>query len=787
MSAKFSQRFNFWKELDIKKDKDNDKEKQPTKATLKKQDRLTAEIEAQERSASNGDCDECSPSSDSATPESHRHRVKKRTGSRLRITRKKDKDRKSHDGDEEGSLLDARSSNDRDEDPSGVVGEQQAALPTSASALHTLGTPSQLQGLSLDLSAVSSQNSEITAAVRVRHELESCSLERDATDRASEQIRVSVGEVDNVPQCPRPSLEQERDGIEEDSCSQPMHPRGTEAAHSTATATSPPSLLRSSPPPLVQSSEATDIQLNTNTSADGTSDTTTTATAATTTTPTAAAQREEHTTSTIAEESNSNTNSATLSCSSAATSTKATAAAAAASSSATPSFSSSSSSSSSTSTTSTRTDPPAVSTPAVAVSQTRQRMWRSRVSANTNFASGFAALAANKSAAATPSATDDKPERSTEPVQPASTSSSSADELQQKLSALSAYTLASNLSDVYKNSSVVTVEKEERRVTGNPRENIINEIIDTEKHYVRDMEIMRDVYLIPLREKNLLTKDELNSIFGNVELIITVNRQLLEALVIEVEKQHSDIGAAFLRVGQYLKVYSQYCNNQAVASRLVESLRASNLDFDGFLRYSSHRPESRKRSLESLMIMPVQRVCRYPLLLASLLKKTPESHVDFVGLKEAHALIEEAVIQIEETKQRMEAASRLYDIQAKIEGLSSQGGLIQPHRRLLYDSPIRAATGSSKIKAAYYFLFNDLLLICSAPSKSSHYQLRAYLPLEQCLINPDPAKAGKAQYCFEVVHVNAGTQQKVLLESASKAAKEMLIAQMQDVINALRK
>jgi hypothetical protein len=36
-------------------------------------------------------------------------------------------------------------------------------------------------------------------------------------------------------------------------------------------------------------------------------------------------------------------------------------------------------------------------------------------------------------------------------------------------------------------------------------------------------------------------------------------------------------------------------------------------------------------------------------------------------------LFVQAVVRIEETKQRMEAAGRLYDIQAKIDGVSSHG------------------------------------------------------------------------------------------------------------------
>ena len=49
-------------------------------------------------------------------------------------------------------------------------------------------------------------------------------------------------------------------------------------------------------------------------------------------------------------------------------------------------------------------------------------------------------------------------------------------------------------------------------------------------------------------------------------------------------------------------------------------------------------PELNLRQLSSFIILPVQRVCKYPLLLKELIKRTPEGHGDEIGLKRAQAV-----------------------------------------------------------------------------------------------------------------------------------------------------
>jgi hypothetical protein len=51
-------------------------------------------------------------------------------------------------------------------------------------------------------------------------------------------------------------------------------------------------------------------------------------------------------------------------------------------------------------------------------------------------------------------------------------------------------------------------------------------------------------------------------------------------------------------------------------------------------------PNMKTLALEDLLMMPVQRMPRYELLLASLLKTTPRNHADYALLKSAHRLIQ---------------------------------------------------------------------------------------------------------------------------------------------------
>jgi hypothetical protein len=108
------------------------------------------------------------------------------------------------------------------------------------------------------------------------------------------------------------------------------------------------------------------------------------------------------------------------------------------------------------------------------------------------------------------------------------------------------------------------------------------------------------------------------------------------------------------------QAYTLYCPRQSTANlRLVELL--------GDPRYASSfaecwtlaQPHTKSWDLPSLLIKPVQRVLKYPLLLDDLLKCTPATHPDFNNLKDAAKLIKAVADEINEVKRRKDTVDRI--------------------------------------------------------------------------------------------------------------------------------
>jgi hypothetical protein len=62
------------------------------------------------------------------------------------------------------------------------------------------------------------------------------------------------------------------------------------------------------------------------------------------------------------------------------------------------------------------------------------------------------------------------------------------------------------------------------------REHAIHEILQTETVYVNDLRIAVNFYLKPLRRKKLLTEENINGIFSNMETLLHINETLLRDL-----------------------------------------------------------------------------------------------------------------------------------------------------------------------------------------------------------------------------------------------------------------
>jgi len=130
------------------------------------------------------------------------------------------------------------------------------------------------------------------------------------------------------------------------------------------------------------------------------------------------------------------------------------------------------------------------------------------------------------------------------------------------------------------------------------------------------------------------------------------------------------------------------------------------------------------------MIKPIQRICKYPLLLRELIKQTDSSHPDYEKLKESFEKVEDIVTTINEKKRESEMSQKMYELSQNLSGAESLK-LITPTRRFISEGELNHLT-KGKIVPGYYFLFNDLFLYTK--KKGKKYQLKVNATLRKTTI-----------------------------------------------------
>ncbi|XP_037610883.1 dynamin-binding protein isoform X2 [Sebastes umbrosus] len=180
------------------------------------------------------------------------------------------------------------------------------------------------------------------------------------------------------------------------------------------------------------------------------------------------------------------------------------------------------------------------------------------------------------------------------------------------------------------------------------RAKVIEELLQTEKDYIKDLQMCVEEIVEPLQKKQVKNVD-FDGLFGNIGSVIDLSQRLFETL-----QDTDSIGTVFLGFKAELEeVYKIYCQNHDDAISLLESYeKDENIQCHVLECLERLRGKTNYINLGSFLIKPVQRVMRYPLLLMELLGATPESHHDRPQLTEALLAIKEINVNINEYKRR---------------------------------------------------------------------------------------------------------------------------------------
>ncbi|KAG8943721.1 hypothetical protein FRC04_002553 [Tulasnella sp. 424] len=271
------------------------------------------------------------------------------------------------------------------------------------------------------------------------------------------------------------------------------------------------------------------------------------------------------------------------------------------------------------------------------------------------------------------------------------------------------------------------------------RQEAIFELIVTEGAYVRDLQLIVEVFYTSLIDA--LDQKATTVIFANVEDILLCNTSFYSAL----EERQKDCRLYMDQVGDILQaymgnmaVYTPYCVNQSTATKILQTIRASNPDVASCLQRLKDDPVCRNLDLSSYLLIPMQRITRYPLLLRQILNYT-QSEIERQQLEWAITTTEKILDSINETIRENEGSERLAEISRDLyigEGrldLTARTKYLGK-RKLVKEGEVTKAKSGRKLQIV---LCNDVLVLMDA---SAHSLYRMPIPLSELKVRETPGE-----------------------------------------------
>ncbi|KAF8826901.1 hypothetical protein HHX47_DHR5000592 [Lentinula edodes] len=267
----------------------------------------------------------------------------------------------------------------------------------------------------------------------------------------------------------------------------------------------------------------------------------------------------------------------------------------------------------------------------------------------------------------------------------------------------------------------------------------INELVTTERSYVKKLQTLKRDYADPLRNfarsksTAIISKYEATTLFGNIDSLLPVN----EAFLTDLEKMIAPngykavggVGDVALRHFKELKgfeQYRQYYVKREEAQRFIEQeMEKRSSPFEDYIeRVKYQSTDARNRvGLRELLMEPVQRIPRYTLLFRLMIKHMPPHDPQRAKLEEADDIASK--IALAEADEQTKRAAIVYCLIATIDGFPPN--MFSNSRRfidcidvedILLEAPSSSSASSTSLVGSLHctlFLFDDKLLIVKRP------------------------------------------------------------------------
>ncbi len=299
------------------------------------------------------------------------------------------------------------------------------------------------------------------------------------------------------------------------------------------------------------------------------------------------------------------------------------------------------------------------------------------------------------------------------------------------------------INSVPKEVAASTDEREKKR------QEVISEIMYTERDFVKDLEYLRDFWMRPLRAANPPQSSPIpehrrekfiRTVFSNCLEILAVNSKFAESLSARQRENPvvKNIGDIFLQWVPRFDPFIKYGANQMYGKFEFEKEKSQNQAFSRFVDETERMKESRKLELNGYLTKPTTRLARYPLLLDNVLKYTKDDDPDKQDIPVAIALIKDFLTRVNAESGKAENHFNLLTLNGQLKfnaGDYVDLKLTEENRQILTKMNFKKSPNDTAEVTAYLFDHAVLLLRIKTVSKREEYRVyRKPIPLELLMI-----------------------------------------------------
>ncbi|KAF7732735.1 hypothetical protein EC973_000006 [Apophysomyces ossiformis] len=288
----------------------------------------------------------------------------------------------------------------------------------------------------------------------------------------------------------------------------------------------------------------------------------------------------------------------------------------------------------------------------------------------------------------------------------------------------------------------------------------INELLQTERDYVNDLVHLVEVCFEALLLQDWIPQKHKSVIIRNASDILALHRRFLDALekAAPGSNQSLHIANVFLDMGPEFMLYTHYCDHHSEAWYLCSEYR-TRPDWACFLKDcaimdSANEPPflveplmtAKRLHFDDYLIKatpylygkekPVQRICRYQLLIKEIIRYTAVGAAEQGPLNKALDIMKQIVSEIDRRKHERDVIERTERFVKRLDGdwrisknhVSNLGNLIIAGAlEVTY-----TALGQSVAKPRYLgcFVFPTYLILVR-PKKATNYEPKHWFPLDQ--------------------------------------------------------